>query len=233
MIKHSNKILYIGAGCHIEPVSHLKEIPNFVFIDTQPRNEFDSYTYHFSQIGYRSKFIYKLIDKCSKYGFKLISCIEIDKNYYKKIINWKQYFNFLLRGLPQHINPTLLIFVSKDTGQTINYYISTNILFNMTQRLKEDIISCDGLIISGYHPDKHLIKFIKHPIKFFGYSNTCYDIDRDNSIIYFMQTNPKQLNYYFKDFYMIDYITGTIFKCTDFNDFKTTVELHNIYTKND
>ena len=71
MIKHSNKILYVGAGCHIQPVSHFKNIKEFVFIDTQPRNEFDSYTYHFSEFGYRTKFVVNLIEECRKYNFIL------------------------------------------------------------------------------------------------------------------------------------------------------------------
>ena len=45
MINHCNKILYIGTGCDIQPVTHFLQTKEFIFIDSQPRNEFDSF-YH-------------------------------------------------------------------------------------------------------------------------------------------------------------------------------------------
>jgi hypothetical protein len=235
MIKHSNKILYVGAGCHIQPVSHFKNVKEFVFIDTQPRNEFDSYTYNFSEFGYRTKFVVNLIEECRKYNFILKKSTELDKHYYKKIISWKQYFHFLLHSPPLYINPNLLVFTNNQTNQTIHYYISTNIAFNMTPCLQQDIETCDGLIVSGYHPEKELLKLFRNPITFYGYSNTYYLIDRTNfchqeknTIIYWMQTNPQHIKYYFKDFFMITKDNGTIMKCYDFNDFKLTIELHDI-----
>lgn len=47
MIKHANKILYIGAGCHIEPVTHFPQTKIFVFTDSQPRSQDDSCYPHF------------------------------------------------------------------------------------------------------------------------------------------------------------------------------------------
>ena len=233
MIKHSNKILYIGAGCHIEPVTHFKHTNDFVFIDTQPRNEFDLYTYHFSQFGYRTNFMRTLIDECAKYHFILKSSLEMDNQYYKKIISWKQYFHFLFHKTPKHINPTLLVFVNHNTKQSIYYYISTNIIFNMHPRLQQSIESCDGLIVSGYHPEKELLQYIKTPIHFYGYTNTYYMIGRSNfcneeknNIIYWLHLNPYKIKYVFKDFFMVTKDNGTIFKCYDFEDFKLTVELH-------
>lgn len=229
MIKSSNKILYIGAGCHIEPVIHFKQTKEFVFIDTQPRNEFDSYTINFIDRYYRNNFLIKLINECTKFHFVLKSCIEIDKQYYKKIISWKQYFYYMLRKKPEHINPTLLTFINNDTQQKIHYYISTNILFNVNHRLQQEIESCDGLIVSGFHPNKELLQYIKTPINFYGYTNTHYNIfcdDEKNNIIYHMHLKPYNIKYYFKNFFMVTKDNGTIYKCYDFDDFKLTTHLY-------
>ena len=37
MLKHPNKILYIGAGHNIEPVKHFSQTKEFIFVDSQPR----------------------------------------------------------------------------------------------------------------------------------------------------------------------------------------------------
>ena len=100
--------------------------------------------------------------------------------------------------------------------------------------LQSNIESCDGIIISGFHPDIELLQYIKQPISFFGYTGTSYiieksiyDVDKQN-IIYFLQTCPCNTKYYFKDFFAIVKETGVIYKCTDFDDFKLTVEQHKL-----
>jgi hypothetical protein len=97
--------------------------------------------------------------------------------------------------------------------------------------LRLDIESCDSIIISGFYPHIELLQYIKQPINFFGYNGTCYIIDKNityeldkQNIIYFLQTCPCNTKYYFKDFFAIVKETGVIYKCTDFDDFKLTVE---------
>lgn len=233
MINHFNKILYIGSGCDIQPVTHFLQTKDFVFIDSQPRNEFDSFYPKFQLDFYRSHFYSNLIKSCRKYGFILESTYDFDSNYHKTIMSWKQKIKHFLKKLPDFINPTLLVFKNNITNQNINYYISTNIKFNMNHSLQLDIEDCDGIIISGYHPDIQLLQYIKHPISFLGYTRTSYileksdyDLDKQN-IIYFLQTCPCNTKYYFKDFFVVSKKSGTIFECKDFNDFKLTIEKHN------
>ena len=233
-IKHANKIMYIGANRHIEPVTHFPETKEFVFIDTQPRSEFDTFYPKFDKDFYRPKFYSNLIETCQQYGFTLETTYEFDSNYYKNIFSFKTYVKYLVKGFPEFINPTLLVFRNDKTGQVIHYYISTNIKFNMKSILQLDIESCDGIIISGFHPDIELLQYIKQPINFFGYTGTCYvteksdyDVDKQN-IIYFLQSSPCNAKYYFKDFFAIVKETGVIYKCTDFEDFKLTVKKHKI-----
>lgn len=42
LVKHVNKILYVGADLHITPVTHFPQTKQFIFIDSQPRSEFES-----------------------------------------------------------------------------------------------------------------------------------------------------------------------------------------------
>ena len=228
-MKHANKILYIGSGLHIEPVTHFKDTKKFVFVDTQPRNEFDSYLPKFSTFAYKTKFFAILLEKCKHYNFNLESVYCMDTKYYKKIMSWKQLFHYLFNKLPEFINPTLLVFVNHNTNQTIHYYVSTNIKFNMKPVLRIEIESCDGIIVSGYHPDIKLLRYIKQPMSFFGYTETCYTIynvnlgeHQSDNIIYFLQTHIAQN--YFNHFYMVVKESGTIVKCKDFSDFKLAIE---------
>ena len=233
MINHFNKILYIGANCHIQPVNHFKYTKEFVFIDTQPRSEFDSFHPNFYKYFYRRNFYSNLIESCQQYGFDLESTYELDSNYYTQIISFKKLIKYLVKfkKLPEFINPTLLVFRNDTTGQVIHYYISTNIKFNMKPILQLDIENCDGIIIAGYHPDIELLHYIKQPITFIGYTGTCYTIENNKlydsekqNIIYFLQTAPCNTIYYFKEFFVIIKETGVIYKCADFNDFKLTIE---------
>ena len=40
------KILYVGTGNHIEPVNHFSDTKEFIFIDSQPRNEYGHEYYY-------------------------------------------------------------------------------------------------------------------------------------------------------------------------------------------
>lgn len=229
-MKYSNKILYVGADYHIEPVTHFPQTKEFVFIDTQPRSEFDSFYPKFSKSSYRRQFYSNLIESCQQYGFILETTYEIDSNYYKKIMSLENYAKYFIKGFPEYINPTLLVFRNNLTEQVIHYYISTNIKFNMKPILQLDIESCDGIVVAGFHPDIELLQYIKNPINFFGYTGTSYifdkyvyDVDKQN-IIYFLQTCDCNTKKYFKEFFAIVKETGVILKCTDFNNFKLTIK---------
>ena len=63
----SNKILYIGPWDHFEVTRHFDKIAEFVFIDTQPRSEFDREI--FDPEMYRTRFydyIMKILTKNTK-----------------------------------------------------------------------------------------------------------------------------------------------------------------------
>ena len=172
-MNHPKKLLYIGAWDHISPVMHFPKTKEFIFIDTQPRSDFDNKTIFYTCV-YRHRFYKKIINMCSQYGFTLLSTTILDKNYDKTLILDTTYDDNVLTKYK--INPTLLYFVNPVTNQTIKYYISTNIEFNMCDVLKKDIQQCNGLIICGYFPDKILFNYL-NTNKFYCYSSTCYDHD--------------------------------------------------------
>jgi hypothetical protein len=192
MVTYANKILYVGAGCNIQKVSHFNETKQFVFIDSQPRSGFDTGQSKFHKEFYEPNFYNDLISSCKHYGFLLDFVSVLDNNYYKKIISSKWYYTSWFYKIPNDINPTLLVFTNKNTNQRINYYISTNIKFNMNEYLRNDIASCDGIIVSEYFPEKDILRYFDRPKIFFGYTNTCYFIednthnDEDNNILYFL-----------------------------------------------
>jgi hypothetical protein len=233
MIKHANKILYVGAGCHIEPVTHFPQTKLFVFVDSQPRSEFDSFHPKFHKQFYRPHFINDLVSTCQNYGFFLDSYTILDKKYYKKIINRQWYYTSWIYKIPNDINPTMLVFVNNKTQQKLMYYISTNIKCNTNKHLLNDIGTCDGIIVSGYFPETEILRYFIKPKVFFGYTNTSYYIENDaskeekNNILYFLHNCVCNTQYYFKEFYMVCNDSGVITQCQDFSHFLENIDHHN------
>ena len=230
MTQYATQLLYIGAGTHIEPVKHFSKTKQFIFIDTQPRSEFDSFRPKFYKPFYRHNFLHKLENIYYSYNFKLEEFYCIDKNYYKKVVSWRWYYSSWIYKIPEYIDPFLLVFKNHKTNQTIKYYISTNIKFNINDQIIHDIRTSDGLIVSGYLPDVEILKYFDNPKIFFGYNTTGYNIDEetfdknyDNNIIYFLQTCICNTQYYFSDFYFVDDESGEIIKCDNFTKFKLLI----------
>ncbi len=219
-----NKILYIGTWHHIQPVRDFPLVKEFIFIDTQPRSKWDDKSY--DSKFYKRDFYDDLIHKCICFGFQLMNEYILDPNYYKSILTIKQrvYYSFY-STLPHHINPTLLVFFNEKTRQTIKYYISTNIQYNMCATLQKDIEDADALIVSGYHPHIKLLEYFTKPKIFIGYSGTYYNIDENNgdasTIISVLHQSEK--SEYFDKFLAVSKKTGKITKCTDIFDLKVKV----------
>jgi len=207
------KLLYIGAWNHIQPISHFPKTREFIFIDTQPRSEFDK-EHIFISCFYRHRFYKNVLRIWSQYGFSLLSSTVLDKTYDKSLV-----FDTHEESKPYKNNPTLLHFVNPITNQTIRYYISTNIKYNMCPQLKEDIQQSDGIILSGYFPDKVLFDYIQKPITFYCYTSTCYYHDSDKNILDVLYKSP------FASTFIIMNISGQrLYTCT-------TIQEVNVYIK--
>lgn len=187
---HANKLLYIGSGLHIKPVTDFLKTKKFIFIDTLPRTEFSEKK---NTISYNKYFYNNLIDTFKNYKFELNTEIKLS---YDNNIEYKIY-------------PTLLIFNNSETNQTVNYYISTNFLHTENYNLGQDISQSDGLIISSYYPNKYLLKYFTFPKKLFCYNNSLYNYTRDHwfddeydSSIFSVLDNDKE-KIYFNEFNLI------------------------------
>ena len=229
-----NKILYIGTGLHLDPLFHFTKTKEFVFVDVQPRSEFDKPDSFFDGF-YRKSFYSNLIKKAKEYNFILEKTEEFDSGYFSNLLSFKQrvyWFGRVKETFP-YICPTLLIFYNYKTGQKLKYYISTNILYNMNFNLENDIKGCEGLIIAGYHPDKVLLKYISsNPINLYCYTNTCYKINEDEvdnklNLIYWLFNNLDKVSKYFSNIYMVKQ-NGNMILCENISHMDTIVK--NNYT---
>lgn len=211
MSNNFKKVLYFGSWDHIEVVNYFHKCNEFVLIDTQPRSEFDKKNYFYEGF-YREKFLNRVIKKCKKYGFTLEETIELDPNYNKHLSN-----------LP-YINPHLLIF--KNNERVIKYYISTNILFNMTPLLEDDIKTSDTLYVAGYYPDIELFKYTNKKMNFVGDNCTVYvyDIEEDEKKI--ISSNIK-LDDYFDNYYLVWRRKSLIIICDSLEDINDKKHLIN------
>ena len=187
----ASKLLYIGSGLHIKPVTDFLKTKKFIFIDTLPRTEFSENN---TRISYNKYFYNNLIDKFKKYKFELTNEIKL---------------NIDINNIEYKIYPTLLIFNNIETNQTVDYYISTNFLYIENYNLIQDITDSDGLIISSYYPSKYLLKYFTFPKKLFCYNDNLYNYTRDHwlddeydsSIFNILDKDKK--NIYFKEFNLI------------------------------
>jgi len=234
-MESNNKILYIGAGTHLTPISHIYA-SEYVFIDTQPRSEFDelNWDYRF----YKENFYSSLIINARQLRFTLCDIILLDPHYFNSLTlhvlkNSNQENNTSFEYL--HLNPTLLVFQNLNTGQKLKYYISTNIQFNMCSKLHDDILNSNGLIISGYHPNNELFTYIKNPINLYCYTSTIYiyeDVNEEsndmNNIIYWCNNNLSSVSIYFNNIYIVHRKIGYIIKCNDFQHMLTILNIMKI-----
>ena len=99
-----NKILYLGPWHHIKPVHDFPQVKEFIFIDTQPRSEFDNKLFYHG--FYKQNFYDDLIHKCICFGFELKTEYVIDQNYYKSI--------FTLRHISTNIKYTMTPTLQQD-----------------------------------------------------------------------------------------------------------------------
>lgn len=229
MLKHPNKILYIGAGHNIEPVKHFSQTKEFIFVDSQPRikNENLHLETKFNKEKYVSDFVNNLLLTCVFNGFELVSTKVLDKKYNTKIISKKNRFISWFKKGPENINPTMLVFTNKNTQQKIIYYISTNINLNINPKLRYDIASSNAIIVSDYFSEINILEYFNNTKIFIGYSNINYK-DRINNIpvqtdiLFFLHNYHCNRLYFFSEFYMVHFETGIISKYEDFDKF-----LHN------
>ncbi len=170
-----DQILYMGPHCHVEMINYFPKCKKFIFIDIEPRNEYDDL---YDERLFRTDFVPKLIAKFTSNNFIITSILKLDNNYHKK-------FN-----IPEkpYLNPHLIKAYNYTTNVQIKYYISTNILFNMNDELKNDIYNCNGIYVAGYMPNDYLLSLLNKEITFIGDNNTIYE---------------QTINYNFKNYYLV------------------------------
>jgi hypothetical protein len=214
------KILYIGASTHIEPIQHFLNTKNFVFVDSQPRNEY-GFDYYYRPF-YRDM-LPSLIKKLETINFKLFDTRKFTNNYEE--IN-----------MP-NLDPTLLYFSNKAgknlrSERSLNYYISTGIPTNYYDNkfLKEDISTCDSIIVAGHMPSSVVLEHIKKPFHFIGYEHTYFAKDLKENIEN-QDVSEDVGSYIFlypEDVKSYTFVDEDGIKST-FNDYKNFYNLYNIY----
>lgn len=174
------KLLYIGTRLHIQIVNDFPDVNEFICVDTQPRSEWDNNMYRPQY--FRKNFFHQLVIECEKNGFQLTDKRTLD-------------FLFPEQELA---NPTRLTF--RNEQRIIQYYISTNFLYNMNSNLEKDMKECDGLIVSGYFPNIKLLEYVKKPIDYYGYDETCYGVEDEEPKISDILLEE---NDYFRNYYVV------------------------------
>lgn len=219
-MEDAKKVLYIGAKLNIDYIYDFPNASDFVFVDTLPRSSWD-HTKFVTKL-YDDFFINALHIRLRAHGFLLTEKIEIDPNYYKKIMTCNQRLFTRFQNV-KYINPCLLIYVNEKTNKTIRYYISTNIEYNMNRFLQLDIETADTLLVSSYVPNRILMNYFYGPKKLVGYSHTCFKPSvyppMELTIIDFLKENYDVAQKYFVEYFSICSETGIVTCYSHFEDF--------------
>jgi hypothetical protein len=175
-------LLYIGAWSDFSVVKFFPTTKKFIFVDTQPRNEFDDDYPVEESLFERPYFLEQIFEAAEIEGFELIS---------KKIL--KVYSTNKLK------NPTLYNF--KSNNQEINYYVSSNFRKDNLLELNKEINKCNGIIVSGYFPHSDLFKMFDNNINIYLMSGTYYSRinfnetgEDENNIINYLYYNENLTN---------------------------------------
>jgi hypothetical protein len=229
-----DKILYVGAGLHISPVEDFSSVSEFVFVDTQPRSEYDRTQFY--PENYRKDFVKLLKIECLKYGMRFVKKTRLDGGYKRQILSFSQKIRYLWSP-PKFINPYILWFYNEDTGQTLKYYVSTNIEYNMCAELKRDVEESKALIVSRYSPKTKLLDYFGNVKIFIGYSDSCMTVDlcdvlydKNRSHILYMLNTSQELvrSQFFYKYFLVVSNRGVKIEC---NHFEELLEQSNIYSK--
>ena len=151
-------MLYVGAGTDVSMVSIFPDTTRFIFIDTLPRSEFDSYTTEDPpQKWYRPGFLTELFEECAQHGFTLLNS-QVYPDRHDAICN----------DLPYYY-PSLLTFHSS-AGRTIEYYISTNLslpLIREWEQLRNTLYEINRIYVCGHFPDRSLLSYLSTPLLYY------------------------------------------------------------------
>lgn len=189
-------LLYIGAWSDFSVVKFFPTTNKFIFVDTQPRNEFDDDYPVEESLFERPYFLQQIFQAAEIEGFELVS---------KKVL--KVYSENKLK------NPTLYKFKSKADAnsdadveneakyQEIDYYVSSNFRKDELTELNKEIKKCDGIIVSGYFPHSDLFKMFDNNINIYLMSGTYYSRsdfnetgEDENNIINYLYDNENLTN---------------------------------------
>ena len=151
-----NSVLYFGPWDDTSFLDIFPDSKKFILVDSQPS----------TQWGYNKHFVDDVIREYESRDFVLMN-IEETQEYFSS-------FSFFKTN--EYTNPHLFIFKRGD-GTTIKYYMSTDIMYNMTQELAKDISKTDTLYINGYFPSCRLFEYFKGPKNFVGNTDNCYLYD--------------------------------------------------------
>lgn len=245
------QFLYLGPWDHFDPTIHFPNCKKFIYIDVQPRTEWDFYSNTFDPDFYRNNFIKSINSKLNELNFELIETNSIDPLYIKQLCSYSYdmdtnksscilstlcelEINDYLVKYP-YITPHLLVYYNNQTKQTIKYYVSTNIKFTMTDELRNDIALSDSLICSGFSPDSLLLNYIVKPVNFYGYTNTMYTPDIDFIDDKLSEESQKLFNYlffnqedvikeHFMSFNVVNNANGQVTKVNSYVEFLETVQ---------
>ncbi len=226
-MNYLRRLLYIGANNHFQPINDFPDTKEFVFIEIQPFSEFRSDV--FDRGFYRENFVENIINKAKIYEFDLIEEKVIDNTFFWSKLNLKQKICYTIfpKLIPNYVNPTLFRFFNEKTQQTIQYFISSPFPQYENQIIIDEVQKCDGLILSGFFPNKSILKYFKDKkLTWIGYDGSCFDFDEEDVdehdlthiVRHMHEMNKEERMNYFDKYYLVEDALGKFLADNDYFD---------------
>ena len=95
----------------------------------------------------------------------------------------------------------------------------------MNNRLREDIITADSIIMKGFKPNTKLLGYFDKPKAFIGYDHVFYGMNQPigsetyNVVRFLHQTGTEVISHYFSAFYHYSEKTRDVFVFRYFSEF--------------
>ncbi len=162
-----NKAVYIGAGLDVTPIVLMGDIDEFIYVDSQPFSEFGVLSYDVN-----SNLVTNLLKKDRNINsFSRLSFLD-------KLVKVMNQINFNLTEIDDDY------YLFQYNNVKVKYYYSHSFPEYMEDNLKEDIQSCNTLIMCGYIPNKKVFELFNHPVKLVINNHTVYTLEKDDEDYY-------------------------------------------------
>lgn len=208
--------LYIGCGIDFEPTEHLRNVKNFIFIDSQPLTShgdlYQAFTPQDKFEFYNKNYMNEFMKAATNAGFQKISIDGVYPHVYKNFNTHQEVYHYFSLCFP------IISFKNNPTA-------SQDEILKLIYQIKK----VTHLIVRKYSPNYIIFRYIPKTVIFVAYDDTVYLENMNNllpsernKITVLLQLN--ECRHYISNYIYLRKDSKIIF--TDYNNFIGYIKSH-------